>query len=298
MPALLQARGLPPLQVGVAERQNTRSYMEDKHLILVAGMSSEQPCLAGWSLFAIFDGHGGEEAATFLVRCVPKLLAERRDLLQLPDPSPAEALRQSLLAAEEEWLRFALQDEKFDGSAVVVALVDAEHRRCLVANIGDCQAVVGSQRSGAVEPTVEPLSEIHDAQLNADEAKRVLEAGGGLWQGRLTHPKFHHEVMSLGLTRAIGDLAYKHPQFTLGLPSGLTAKPAVCFSQLQPSAGIFQVLILASDGFWNYVSYDQAVLTVTQMRHAPTNSVADSLCELALSAGSKDNITVLLVIIP
>jgi len=297
LPAL--SRAVPSLQCGVAERQNMRSYMEDKHVILVAGMSREQPGLAGWSLFAIFDGHGGEEAAVFLSSHLPKLLAQRRHLLQLPDPGPAQALRGSLHAAEEAWLKLALQDEKFDGSAVVVALIDEESRRCLVANIGDCQAVVGVLRPGADEPSVEVLTELHDAQHNADEAKRVLEAGGGLWRGRLMHPQFNPDVMSVGLTRAIGDLAYKHPRFTNGMATGLSAQPAMSCTRLQPAAaGNHQVLILASDGFWNYVSHEQAVLTVTQMRHEPASFVSESLCELAQSAGSKDNITVMLVIIP
>jgi len=295
-----QQKRLP--KCGVTAQQNQRSHMEDTYVVVLGGdrtsPSSAAADLAGWSLFGVFDGHGGAEASTFLSRRLPELLAQRSKLLRLADPAPAEAIREALAAAEEEWMKMAIEEEKFDGSALAISLIDADMRRCLVANVGDCQAVIGVTRPGG-NSSVEVLTEVHDAQYNADEVARVEQAGGGLWRGRLRHPQFNPEVMSLGVTRAIGDLVYKHPRYTCGKPSGLSARPAVTCTRLQADSGaVHQAMVLASDGFWNSVTYEDALSTVYNMRNESPSTISACLVDRAIAAGAKDNITVLAVLLP
>ena len=50
---------------------------------------------------------------------------------------------------------------------------------------------------------------------------------------RVGHPKFNPAVISLGVSRAIGDIAFKHDKFTNGKPSGLIAEPEITVCSLQ-----------------------------------------------------------------
>mmetsp|Transcript_27925 Transcript_27925/g.61107 ORF Transcript_27925/g.61107 Transcript_27925/m.61107 type:complete len:362 (-) Transcript_27925:1228-2313(-) len=59
----------PLLTYGVSEMQGWRRSMEDAH---VAACDLPQ----GWSLFAVFDGHGGTEVSKFCARYLPKEIVD------------------------------------------------------------------------------------------------------------------------------------------------------------------------------------------------------------------------------
>merc|ERR1711871_652466 len=101
-----------------------------------------------------------------------------------------------------------------DGTtAAVAALVE---RLLVVGNEGDSELVL-SVGGGA-----QPLTAVHNMKKNATEIDRVKAVGGKVYNHRVGHPKFNPAVISLGVSRAIGDIAFKHEKFTNGKESGLT----------------------------------------------------------------------------
>jgi serine/threonine protein phosphatase PrpC len=64
----------------VCGMQGRRSSMEDAHLI-VTDLFADDAELAGHSLFAVFDGHGGSSAAKFAARNFQRVLLQQEDLV-------------------------------------------------------------------------------------------------------------------------------------------------------------------------------------------------------------------------
>ena len=54
----------------------------------------------------------------------------------------------------------------------------------------------------------------------------------------------------MGVSRAIGDLPFKHAKFTDGKPSGLSAVPDTATVPLTPE---HQFLIIGCDGIWDVI---------------------------------------------
>merc|ERR1711920_920457 len=87
--------------------------------------------------------------------------------------------------------------------------------------------VLFGTRNNAGETDFQTLTEVHQLKRNDNEAARITEAGGRIWRGRLGHPKINPQVLSLSVTRAIGDLFFKDDSYTEGQASGLTAEPYI-----------------------------------------------------------------------
>ncbi|KAG1346432.1 putative protein phosphatase 2C 8 [Cocos nucifera] len=172
--------------------------------------------------------------------------------------------------------------ERTVGSTAVVAVVGP--RRIVVANCGDSRAVLS--RGGVAVP----LSSDHKPD-RPDEMERVEAAGGRVinWNG-------YRVLGVLATSRSIGD-CYLKPY--------VTSEPEVTVTD---RTGKDEFLILASDGLWDVVSNEVACRitrrclsgrTARMFPEAVTGrSAAEAaalLAELAISRGSKDNVSVVVV---
>eukprot|EP00882_Tetradesmus_deserticola_P016861 GHRQ01018036.1.p1 GENE.GHRQ01018036.1~~GHRQ01018036.1.p1 ORF type:complete len:194 (+),score=94.20 GHRQ01018036.1:138-719(+) len=136
------------------------------------------------------------------------------------------------------------------------------------------------------------------------EAERVLAAGGRV--ARL-QPGATPRVMGTSnqtrfkgsmVTRSLGDFAFKHPQALL------SAEPHVTQQELAPSDSL---LLLASDGVTDVMPDDDvlgAALRALQQTQNRTDSgsalaraAARAVKDAALEAGSRDNITVVAMLL-
>ena len=86
----------------------------------------------------------------------------------------------------------------------------------------------------------------------------------------------------LAVSRAFGDAHLK--------PYGVSSTPELSAISLTPRDAF---LVLASDGLWDVVDEQQCAASV--LRAADPLGAARSLCDLASTRGSMDNITVLVV---
>merc|ERR1712176_1177244 len=93
---------------------------------------------------------------------------------------------------------------------------------------------------------------------NAAEASRISDMGGRTWHGRLGHPKINPQVLSLSVTRAIGDLFFKDDSYTDGQASGLIAEPYITSVEVGAKDITEQFILIGCDGLWDTVTYAQA----------------------------------------
>mmetsp|Transcript_3614 Transcript_3614/g.7828 ORF Transcript_3614/g.7828 Transcript_3614/m.7828 type:complete len:582 (-) Transcript_3614:984-2729(-) len=162
------------------------------------------------------------------------------------------------------------------GSTAVVALVGRHH--IWVANCGDSRAVLAREGDSLA------LSSDHKATRN-DEVVRVEQAGGYVWWDRV--------MGELAVSRAIGDHC---------LRPYVIANPEVTRVMRRRED---RLLILASDGLWDVFSNEEAcALAISTFQvelekgvssSAAAKKVASSLTKGALSKGTRDNVTVVVV---
>lgn len=289
-----------PVRFGVHSIQNQRSEMEDAHRA-VLGAESCSPSLRGeaeiqlgsLSYFAVFDGHGGAKAAEFSSERLFSLLVENREELS---SAPEAALQKAFARTEADWLSMARQADLMDGTTAAVVVVDRMAGRCIVGNVGDSEVVLGG-RGPDGQTLARAVTEVHHLKRSEAEAKRITDLGGRVWRGRLGHPKISPQVLSLSVSRAIGDLFFKDEKYTGGLQSGLTADPHITSTKVCQGDVQQEFLLIGCDGLWDTVSYEEAAeLVVSRLKEGEEpQAISEALVRLARDAGSMDNITVMLV---
>uniref|UniRef100_A0A0E0FQF7 protein-serine/threonine phosphatase n=1 Tax=Oryza nivara TaxID=4536 RepID=A0A0E0FQF7_ORYNI len=262
-----------------------------------SGVAEEEGKEEDEGFFAVYDGHGGSRVADACRERMHVVLAEEvrvRRLLQgggggadVEDEDRArwkEAMAACFARVDGEvgGAEEADTGEQTVGSTAVVAVVGP--RRIVVANCGDSRAVLS--RGGVAVP----LSSDHKPD-RPDEMERVEAAGGRVinWNG-------YRILGVLATSRSIGDY-YLKPY--------VIAEPEVTVMDRTDKD---EFLILASDGLWDVVSNDVACKIARNClsgraaskypESVSGSTAADAaalLVELAISRGSKDNISVVVV---
>lgn len=289
---------------GLSAMQGWRSHMEDDH----TQMLTLSPDLPHLSLFGVYDGHGGEMVAHYMAKHFPDhLLATKKltsDQSQV-ESQAKEAFETALMSIDAE-LR-ALPDvengKDQSGSTAVMTLLSPTHVIC--SNTGDSRAVL-SRGGEAVA-----LSDDHKPD-NAIEKDRVQAAGGEVKFGRVNG--------DLAVSRAVGDFIYKRCETQPAERQAVTAFPEIKAFERNPAD---EFVILACDGIWDVMSSQQVVSKVLDLlqhgrppkpapppgdeesdaapppppREWDIGAVCEALIDHCLELGSRDNMSVILVLL-
>ncbi|PRP82609.1 protein phosphatase 2C [Planoprotostelium fungivorum] len=239
---------------------------------------------AEYAYFAVYDGHGGTQAADYVARHLQSSIVNHADFTT----DTTKAIREGFLETEIGFEKLSV-DTKIHGGVGTTACVAIICGHTLhVANVGDSAAIL-CRRGDPLS-----LTNPHTAK-NPSEKKRVEAVGGVIKDGRLGHPIWNASLINLGVTRAIGDFYFKQDEWTEGKASGLSAEPEITTIQLTTDDCF---LLLASDGFWDVVSTQQAINYILQQSLTQKDGL-DNLCnqliDLALKKATEDNTTVLLI---
>lgn len=276
------ARFTPNVRSGSWVDIGPRGSMDDEHiqiddLAAHLGFVFKYPIPSAF--YAVFDGHGGPDAAAFVKQNAMKLFFEDANMLQSYDTDALffkkleDSHRRAFIGAD-----LALADEQSIssscGTTALTALILGRH--LLVANAGDCRAVL-CKRGVAVD-----MSQDHRPSY-LPERKRVEELGGYIDDGYLNG--------YLSVTRALGDWDLKFP---LGSASPLIAEPDV---QLVALTEEDEFLIIGCDGIWDVMSSQDAVSLVRRglRRHDDPQQCARELVKEALRLHTSDNLTVIVI---
>ena len=216
------------------------------------------------SLYGVFDGHGGSQAAQFCKDQIGKALVRSVDY----PTNPEDAMRDAILSVDNEYLAAARRDVRDDGSTLLLALVQNE--RITVANVGDSRAVL-------VKCSGEVQAMSHDHKPNSESEKKRIEALGG-------------SVVFWGVWRVEGILAVSRAIGDRMLKDYVSAEPD--FERCDVSADD-AYLVLASDGLWDVIDNREVGQICRDLKDA--QDAANVLASEAYHRGSMDNICVLVV---
>jgi len=241
-----------------------RNEMQD--VICIRGNFQDNP---NQDFFALFDGHGGREPATYCAQRLPVLVSE---ILTKHPGDPGNALKEAFHRCNKEMEAWATMS----GTTAVVALLIDNQR--YIANLGDSKAVICQQGS------VSFSTKDHKA-TDPDEIGRIQELGGQVVDGRVNG--------QLSITRALGDSNLS--PFVIPTPD--------IYEQVASKYDEF--MVLASDGVWDVLSPEDIVRMIVQ--HQKRNSIkepdaleakmlAEMIKNVAYDKGSKDNMAVVVIL--
>uniref|UniRef100_A0A672RDA8 Protein phosphatase 1F-like n=1 Tax=Sinocyclocheilus grahami TaxID=75366 RepID=A0A672RDA8_SINGR len=179
--------------------RNTRRKMEDRHIILKD--FNQLLGLQDGEYYAVFDGHGGVDAATYAATHLHIVLSQQEALKS----DAATAFKSSFTQTDDMFKIKAKRERLRSGSTGVAALLTSD--RLTVSWLGDSQAMLVRQG----EPVT--LMEPHKPERE-DEKKRIEDLGGciafiGCWRVNGTY----------AVSRAIGEQSRKPNQKTRLLSS-------------------------------------------------------------------------------
>lgn len=255
----------PPTSIYTSK--NLRPRMEDRTTVLWDLHSTFN--IQGYgtaSYFAVFDGHGGADAASYASAHLHQYLVESPHYPH----DPVAALNDAFIQTDK---RFAETKEgNRSGTTALCALLRPKERRLYVAWAGDSEALL--VKNGKPIEVVNP-----HRPHRQDEQDRIAAQGGCVmtWEG------VWRVNGVISVSRAIGDVKLK--------PS-MTAEPEIKVLDLD---GTEDYLILSSDGVWDVIKKEDAVECCDIYLYenpGDVKGVSGSLAKLASRLGASDNLSV------
>ncbi|XP_040107148.1 protein phosphatase 1F [Oryx dammah] len=258
-----------PWLVSAHAIRNARRRMEDRHVCqpafnLLFGLDDS----VDRAYFAVFDGHGGADAARYASVHVHAVAARQPELAT----DPAEALRAAFRRTDEMFLRKARRERLQSGTTGVCALIAGNTLH--VAWLGDSQTLLVQQG--------QPVKLMEPHRPERQDEKDRIEALGGF----VSHMDCWRVNGTLAVSRAIGDVFQK--PYVSGEADAASWE----------LTGSEDYLLLACDGFFDVVPHQEVAGLVRSHLAGPRGSglrVAEELVAAARERGSHDNITVVVV---
>ncbi|MCJ1285555.1 hypothetical protein MMC26_004896 [Xylographa opegraphella] len=256
--------------------------------------------------WGVFDGHEGWEMSTKLrVSLMEYVSRELKSAFQTPSSETSEdAISKAIEIAFERLdddvmnagaaavkaslpLSEALSDLTltYAGSCALLGIYDPFSCLLRVACVGDSRAVLGQRKEDGKWQTI---------ALSADQNLDNESEASRLHAEHPNEPDMIEDntVLGMYITRAFGNGRWKYsteiqklmkdnyfarsPRSASLTPPYLTAKPVVSMTEVQPGKDF---MILASDGLWNRMNSEQAVLLVGKWldkKSSPETSKADA----------------------
>ncbi|WOL02749.1 putative protein phosphatase 2C 9 [Canna indica] len=232
--------------------------MEDYHVAKFIQIKGQE-----LGLFAIFDGHLGEDVAAYLQKHLFTNILKEEDFWN----DPAGAISKAYEKTDKAILSHSTDLGRGGSTAVTAILVDG--RKLWIANVGDSRAVLAKGRD-VIQLTV-------DHEPNTERGS-IENRGGFVSNMPGDVPRVNGQ---LAVSRAFGDKSLK---------SHLRSDPDIRFEDVTTDSDI---LILASDGLWKVMSNEEAIDIARKCKDA--QAAARQLTTEAVSRVSKDDISCIVV---
>ncbi|KAM9333746.1 protein phosphatase 1D-like isoform 1-T2 [Pholidichthys leucotaenia] len=228
------------------------------------------------AFFAVFDGHGGREAAHFARENLWGLLKRQRGFWSKDHDEVCAALRKGFIACHHamwkelpEWPKTITGLPSTSGTTASVVVIRGAYM--YVAHVGDSAVVVGVKDNDS-DITLQALEVTQDHKPELPKEKERIERLGGsvmkksgvnrvVWKRpRLTHngpvrrSTIIDQIPFLAVARSLGDL------WSYDFYSGefvVSPEPDTTVMTLDPKR--HRYIILGSDGLWNMMPPKNAV---------------------------------------
>ncbi|RVX16085.1 putative protein phosphatase 2C 27 [Vitis vinifera] len=235
-----------------------------------SGSCAERDLNSTWRTSTyVFDGHGGTDAASFVRKNILKFMVEDSHFPLCVQ----KAIKSAFVKADHAFADASSLDIS-SGTTALTAFIFG--RTMLIANAGDCRAVLG-KRGRALE-----LSRDHKPNCPS-ERLRIEKLGGVVYDGYLNG--------QLSVARALGDWHMKVPK---GSACPLSAEPELQETLLTEDD---EFLIMGCDGLWDVMSSQCAVTMARKelMLHNDPERCSKELVREALKRDTCDNLTVIVI---
>jgi len=242
--------------------------------VLCADLSVEfgDYCATPSAFYGVYDGHGGQRAAEFVKNTLHhKIIATDK----FKNDDIEGAIKDGYLNTDNELLKMCDAEDWTDGCTAVVGLI---HKGKLWTScVGDSELVV------SVDGVAQCRSFKHKP-TDPGERARIQAAGGVVLFDRLG--------ASMAVSRSFGDKVHKNP-FNGAPADHMSCDPFIDSMDID---GV-EFLIIACDGLWDTVEYQQAVDFVAKKRKKgkSPSETAEAIVQEALDRGSNDNVTAIIV---
>jgi serine/threonine protein phosphatase PrpC len=216
-------------------------------------------------LLATFDGHG--QYGHLVSRYFQRHLCE--SVVQHPSwvDDPAKAMRDCMLAREQELCQGRGVDTSLSGTTAVFALVRSDELTVL--NAGDSRLMLGVRdpRTGKVVPREVTIDNKPD---DPKEQARIEAAGGRVWamkyddgvDGPARVWLANQNIPGLAMSRSLCDEVAKQ--------AGVISEPEVYRVKLGPEV---VYLCMATDGLWEFLSNQQVVDMINSVGQDPQAAI-------------------------
>ncbi|CAE7631924.1 unnamed protein product [Symbiodinium pilosum] len=224
------------------------------------GLKPESPNQDSWcllkmdtfSIYAVFDGHGhkGHDVSQFVKDMLPKLI--------LQDPrSKSPEVGSCLIDAFKKVQKMVMAADKMkmlsaqmSGTTATVCFHDHLREKLTIAHVADSTAAFGIKKGEKWIGT----SKTRDHKPNLKGERERIEKNGGrvVFDGYANHRIYAKNARypGLNMSRCLGDI--------LGhLECGITCEPEITPVDLE--SGAAQILLVCSDGVWEFVTAQEAV---------------------------------------
>mmetsp|Transcript_52281 Transcript_52281/g.96290 ORF Transcript_52281/g.96290 Transcript_52281/m.96290 type:complete len:385 (-) Transcript_52281:38-1192(-) len=249
------------------------------------GLKPESPNQDSWtimkvdgdfSIYGVFDGHGqaGHDVSNFVKETMPKLIVKDGRFKTAEQPRMlADVFKktQSLVATSDKLNKLRAQ---MSGTTATVAIQDHINQKLTLAHVADSSAVLGTFTT-PLKQAIRAIRLTRDHKPNLQDEKERIESNGGrvVFDGYKNHRVFAKKgrYPGLNMSRCIGDL--------LGhMDAGLTCAPEVTEKVISP---LDHVLLICSDGVWEFIEPLEAVDIVTQYPAEKAIQAAERLAKEA-----------------
>lgn len=268
--------GMEPVPGG-----STRKINQDRALAIYPYNGDDTLALMG-----VFDGHGklGEHASQFVIDQLPTTLHNHPDY---PTDRKA-ALRQAFVDVDRALGRHV--DASVSGTTAVACLMQGQQMQ--VANCGDSRAIIARRQGGKLVAHDLTIDQKPDTPA---EKVRIEKMGGRVSPAAAdgTPSRVWHNFRGLAMARSIGD----HNAKTIGV----IAEPEVIDYTLQKDDAL---LIIASDGVWEFLSSQDVCDIANEVENDNNNSICDRIVFKAAESWEReegdyrDDITAVVLSLP
>lgn len=267
-------------KVAAAEMQGYRNTMEDEHNIVLS-LPSHPKC----AMFAVYDGHSGNEASRFAAERVPEVID------QLRDPFDEDQLIGALIQIDSEFCSNpAVRNHGTTACVCIIKPIENSSSeqassansprkfKVAIANVGDSRCFIIDKQGHFRFTTVDHVPDTDG------ESDRIYRAGGTVASSRVDG--------ELAMSRSVGDFLYKN---NLNLPPSeqkVIALPDVNIFTCEEGETVF----LCCDGILETCN-EQSIESFLskELKNNQPAEVLKALLEMCLLYGSKDNMSTILV---
>lgn len=293
-------------------KQEGDTTVEEKKTIGFAckkGLKPESPNQDSWfvirvegdfSIYGVFDGHGakGHDISDFVRTNFPKILVNSEHFHDDPLRALKDTYEQVQQMIEIQTKEGALV-ATFSGSTVSVILHRHSDEKIFVSHVGDSRCVLGRRGDTSQNLTAIPLTADHKPE-NPEEKERIEKNGGRVVFDGFTNHRVYAKggaYPGLNMSRALGDLMGYYD-------AGISAEPSLKEMQLKKGD---DVLMMCSDGVWEFLSDSEVWDIVHPLTHGPNRDAQKAAERLAKEAWDQwmkeeeglvvDDITVLIAVL-